>query len=176
MPYQRRGSYSRRRGSRLGSIVNSTKNIVYNEDSIGTAITTVIFANAVDSAALASTPDVERSCQIKNVWISLDFCGLAASGVQQTTRVYLIKNEGANLTPPTPGTEGSSNEKKFIFKEWEQMTMRNQDGNPPYHWEGWVKIPKRYQRMGANDNLSMSYACTNAAGHLSSQIIYKWYK
>ncbi len=176
MPFRRRGSFGRGRSGFGLRPVNSTKNIVYVETSIGTAITTFIFANAVDSAALAAPADMERSGTIKNVWISLDFCGLAGSGVQQTTTVYLIKNVGANLTPPTPRTEGSSNEKKFIFKEWNQMTMRNQDGNPPYHWEGWVKIPRQYQRMGANDNLSISFACTNAAGHFSAQFIYKWFK
>ncbi len=156
--------------------VNSNKNIVFIVDTPGVAITSTTFVNTVDSAALASTIDVERGCSIKAFWISLDFCGLAASGVQQTTRVYIIKNPGSNLVNPLPGTEGSSNEKKFIFKEWQQMTMRNQDGNPPYHWEGWIKIPKRYQRFGANDLLQVVYATTSAAGHISMQIIYKWYK
>ncbi len=86
-----------------------------------------------------------------------------------------MKNPGNNLTSPTPRTEGSSNEKKFIFKTWNYMTMRNQDGNPPYHWEGWVKIPKRYQRFGADDNLIITTACTNAAAHFSCMALYKWY-
>ncbi len=175
MPYRRRGSFGRGRGFGLRP-VNSMKNVVYLEGSSGTTIQTTILANAVDNAGLAAGADVERGCSIKNIWISLDFCGLAATGVQQTTRVYLLKNPGANLTPPTPGTEGTSNEKKFIFKSWHQMTMRNQDGNPPYHWEGWVKVPKLYQRMGSNDNISLSVATTNAAGHISAQFLYKWYK
>ncbi len=155
--------------------VDSIKNVRYLEASVGiTAVNTVI-ANAVDTPTTAVTNDVKRGCSIKAVWISLDICGLAGTGVLQTTTCYLMKNPGANLTPPTPRTEGSSNEKKFIFKTWNYMTMRNQDGNPPYHWEGWVKIPKRYQRFGTDDQLQLVFACTTAAGHLSLMSLYKWY-
>ncbi len=87
-----------------------------------------------------------------------------------------MKNPGANLTPPGPFTTGSSNEKKFIFKEWNAMTMRNQDGNPPYHWEGWVKIPKLYQRMGADDTIVLSVITDVAAGHRSYKFIYKYFE
>jgi len=87
-----------------------------------------------------------------------------------------MKNPGANLTMPSPIGQGNSNEKKFVFKTWRYMAMRNQDGNPPYHWEGWVKIPKRYQRMGTDDLIEIGII-TNAAGsgHASVQAIYKWY-
>ncbi len=102
-------------------------------------------------------------------------CGLAGTGVLQTCTAFMMKNPGNNLTSPTPRTEGSSNEKKFIFKTWNYMTMRNQDGNPPYHWEGWIKIPKRYQRFGADDNLIITTACTTAAAHFSVMALYKWY-
>ncbi len=164
----------RRRSLSLRPVV-SNKNTVYFEGSTGTTITKQVLVNTVDSAALATVADVQRGCSIKAIWISLDFCGLAATGVQQSTTVYLIKNPGSNLTEPNPRTEGSSNEKKFIFKTWNQMTMRNQDGNPPYHWEGWVPIPKIYQRFGANDLLVLCSITTTAAGHLSMQGIYKWY-
>ncbi len=173
MPYRRRASSRRGFGLRP---VNSNKNIVHQIDNPGTALGSKLVAITVDNAALASTAQVERGCSIKAIWISLDFCGLAATGVQQNTRVYLIKNPGANLTLPIPGTEGSSNEKKFIFKQWSQMTMRNQDGNPPYHWGGWVKIPSRYTRMGAADTFEMAFATDTAAGHISFTAIYKWYK
>ncbi len=176
MPFRRGGSFRRRRSGFGLRPVNSMKNTVYVEASVGTTIATSTICNAVDSAVLATATEVERGCNIKAIWCSIDFCGLAATGVLQSTTVYLMKNPGANLTPPLPRSEGTSNEKKFIFKTWNQMTMRNQDGNPPYHWEGWVKIPRQYQRFGSNDTLSINTACTNAAGHFSGSFIYKWFK
>ncbi len=55
------------------------------------------------------------------------------------------------------------------------MVMRNQDGNPPYHWEGWVKIPKRYQRMGADDVITIVSGMSAETGHLFLNTIYKEY-
>ncbi len=176
MPYRRAGSYRRRNSGFSLRPVNSNKNIVYSESSIGTTRNDTVIADTVDSAALASVSQVERGSSIKSIYLSIDFCGLAATGVLQTCTIYLWKNPGANLTSPTPRTEGSSNEKKFIFRTFNYMTMRNQDGNPPYHWEGWIKVPKRYQRMGAADQFTITSACTTAAGHLSFMALYKWYK
>ncbi len=174
MPYGRRGSSSRR-GFALRPI-DSTKNVVYLEASIGTTVLNTVLSNAIDSPVIGTANAIERSSTIKAIWLSIDVCGLAATGVLQTTSMYLIKNPGGNLTDPAPRTEGTSNEKKFIFKSWNAMTMRNQDGNVPYHWEGWIKIPKRYQRQGQDDQLRFVFICTTAAGHLSLQAIYKWYK
>ncbi len=167
--------FTRRRNSLALRPVNSNKNVVYLESSIGTSRVDNRLVTTVDSPTLADLDAVQRGCSIKAIYISIDMCGLAGTGVLQTCTAYLMKNPGNNLTSPTPRTEGGSNEKKFIFKTWNYMTMRNQDGNPPYHWEGWIKIPKRYQRFGADDNLIITTASTTAAGHLSLMALYKWY-
>ncbi len=156
--------------------VKSTKNVVYVENSTGTTQVNLVISNAIDTPVIGTNNAVARSCTIKAVWLSIDVCGLAATGVLQTTSFYLMQNVGANLTPPVPRTEGTSNEKRFIFKSWNAMTMRNQDGNVPYHWEGWIKVPKRYQRQAQDDQLTIVAATTTAAGHLSFQAIYKWFE
>ncbi len=174
MPYRRRGSF-RRGGSRLGNIVTSIKNTVDATASTGTTTGQTTFAIAKDSPVSTGLNEVKHGSIIKAVWCSFDVCGLAATGVLQRTALYLIKNPGANLTVPGAFVIGTSNEKKFVFRQWSFMTMRNQDGNPPIHWEGWIPIPKRYQRMGTDDLLQIVFETTTAAGHYSSQFIYKWY-
>ncbi len=140
-----------------------------------TASTTLILTK--DSAVNTVANEVERGCNVSSIWLSLDVCGLAGTGVLQRTGCYIIKNSGNNLaTIPSAFAVGTSNEKKFIIKQWQYMTMRNQDGNPPNHWEGWIKIPKGMQRCGADDLWSLAFTTTTAAGHLSGQCIYKWYK
>ncbi len=105
----------------------------------------------------------------------VDGCGLGGTGVLNNMDFYMFKNPGANLTPPAPISVGTSNEKKFVFKTWHFMIMRNQDGNTPFHWEGWVKIPKRYQRMGTDDLIQCVVANTaTLTGHFSFMAIYKW--
>ncbi len=175
MPFRRRASYGNRRGFGLRP-VNSMKNVNMQTLGLTTASQTLVLAKSVDNPVTTAGNEVERGCTIKNIWVSLDFCGLAASGVLQRASVYMAKNPGANLTFPDAFSVGSSNEKKFVFKQWQQMTMRNQDGNPPYHWEGWVKIPRQYQRMGTDDTIAVFAEVDSATGHFGIQAIYKWFK
>ncbi len=172
MPY-RRGGFSRK--LRLVTI-NSVKHVVDDAKSLSTTNVVMDIAKAVNSPSNTVTTDCHHGSTIKAIWLSIDFCGTAGSGVQQETVVYLFKNPGANLTPPGVFAVGSSNEKKFVIKMWSQMTMRNQDGNPPYHWEGWIKIPKRYHRMGTDDLWQVVAGQDVAgAGHFFMNVIYKEY-
>ncbi len=172
------GRYStRRRSFAPRAVVNSIKNVNIQSIGIVNALTNLVLAKAVTSPSPTVTNDVSHGCIIKAVWISLDVCGLAGTGVLNNSDMYLFKNPGDNLTSPAPGSVGSSNEKKFVFKQWHAMIMRNQDGNVPYHWEGWVKIPKRYQRFGTDDTLKLVVNCTSGlTGHFTIQSIYKWYR
>ncbi len=155
--------------------VNSMKNVVENFETVTTTTQNSIIARAKDTAATSVKEDVTKGCVIKSSWCSFDVCGTGTSGTIQKTGIYIIKNPGNNLTVPGVFTVGTSNEKKFIFKQWQFMTMRNQDGNPPFHWEGWIKIPRRYQRMATDDRLLLVWENDNLTGHLTSQFIYKWY-
>ncbi len=157
--------------------VNSIKNYVVNNQGLTPTQQDVIIADAQDSATLAVSKDVEKGCNIKAIFIDIDVCGISGTGVLNTFDGYIMKNPGSNLTPPSANTWGISNEKKFIFHTISAMIMRNQDGNAPVKFRGWIKIPKRYQRMGANDQLSFHHKCTAAlAGHISTRFLYKWYK
>ncbi len=161
---------------RMAPIINSIKNVVDTTLSTGTTVQTSLIAKAVNSPVSTVDTDVSQGCVIRAIWCSIDVCGLAATGVLQRTNFYIIKNPGDNLAEPGVFATGTSNEKKFIFKSWQIMTMRNQDGNPPFHWEGWIKVPKRYQRMGTDDTFQLVIGTTTAAGHFSAQYIYKWYR
>ncbi len=158
------------------NIINSIKNMVTTTDSTGATTQSILIAKATNTPLSTVNSDVSNGCVIKAIWCSFDVCGLDASGVKQRTALYLFKNPGNNLTAPNPFVAGTSNEKKFIFRSWQFMTMRNQDGNPPNHWEGWLMIPKRYQRMGTDDVLELIHQTSSAAGHISAQFIYKWYR
>ncbi len=156
-------------------VINSVKNVADFTASTGTTQVLSNIVIAKDSPVTTGQNEVQRGCIIKAVWCSFDVCGLASTGVLQRTALYLIKNPGTNLTLPGVFVVGTSNEKKFVFRQWQVMTMRNQDGNPPFHWEGWIKIPKRYQRMGTDDRLQLAFETTTGVGHYSGQFIYKWY-
>ncbi len=154
----------------------SQKNYVVANIGLSGTLTDVLIAKAVDSPTLANASDVGRGSMINAVYAILDVCGLGGTGVLNVADFYIIKNPGDNLTEPGPISYGQSNEKKFIFKTWSFMIMRNQDGNMPFHWEGWIKLPKRFRRMGADDTLRLITSCTSGlTGHMSLRFLYKWY-
>ncbi len=132
-------------------------------------------AKAVTAPSNTVATDCHRGGTIKALWISMDMCGLGTSGALLVASTFIMKNPGANLTEPGTFAVGTSNEKKFVIKQWHYMAMRNQDGNPPYHWEGWIKIPKRYQRMGTDDKWTITQAVNTGTGHGTIQCIYKEY-
>ncbi len=156
-------------------IINSITNRTFDAVGITPAVQFRTIASAVNTPSSTVDTEVSNGCIIQAIYLTIDFCGLGGTGVLNNISAYLMKNPGANLTGPAVFSVGSSNEKKFVIKQWHYMAMRNQDGNPPYHWEGWVKIPKRYQRMGTDDTWQLAFGCTAAlTGHFSSMAIYKW--
>jgi len=170
VPYRkRRASYGPR------PVVNSIKNVTFHGAGMLGTVQNTILAKAVTSPAPTNQTDVSHGCIIKAIFVSLDLCGLGGTGVLNNASAYLMKNPGNNLTPPSPFSQGTSNEKKFIIKSWHAMIMRIQDGPNPYHWEGWIKIPKRYQRMGTDDIWQVAFINTaTLTGHFSMMTIYKW--
>ncbi len=174
MPGYRRGFGRSRRAQSL-NVINSEKHIVDITEGLTTTNSVSLIAKAVTAPSNTIDTDCHRGGVIKAIWISLDFCGLGNSGANNRILAYLIKNPGDNLTPPGVFSVGTSNEKKFVVKMWSYMAMRNQEGNPPYHWEGWLKLPKRYHRMGTDDTWSLVSGINNATGHLFANVIYKEY-
>ncbi len=158
-------------------IINSIKNsMIFAVGTTGT-LGVLTAAKAVTSPSPTVLNDVSHGCIIKAIYLIADGCGLGGTGVLNNMNFYLAKNPGDNLTLPAPNSVGGSNEKKFIFRQWQFMIMRNQDGNVPFHWEGWIKIPKRYQRMGTDDTIQLVEQNTSGlTGHFSCQFIYKWYR
>ncbi len=160
---------------RMQAPIVSQKNMPNGIMALTTANTIADLATAVTAPSNTVQDDVGHGSIIKAIWVSIDLCGLGPSGTLVRGAVYLMKNPGNNLTPPGAFTVGTSNEKKFCIRYWNMMLMRNQDGNPGYHWEGWIKIPKVYQRMGVDDTWELIAGLNAQTGHLVWQAIYKWF-
>ncbi len=167
----------RRRSFGPRPVITSIKNVFLFAAGTTAASLLVTWAKAVTAPSPTVSSDVSHGCLIKAVYITINGCGLGGTGVLNNMDVYLMKNPGNNLTPPLGTSVGTSNEKKFVIKQWRFMIMRNQDGNLPFHWEGWIKIPKRYWRMGTDDVWLAQFNNTaGVTGHMSLQAIYKWYR
>ncbi len=171
--------YGRRRRSNLGTIIDSNKNsISLLVATAAGAQTNTDLVIAVDAAENTSAKQVTRGCKIKAIWLefSARLSATAIVGISTLFEAYIMKNPGANLTPPGAGSTGTSNEKKFIFREWKSFLGAETEGAQRFSWRGWIRIPRIYQRFGADDTLSFHIAATGANNVYCMRAIYKWYK
>ncbi len=173
------GSRSRRQGrsrGSLGTIVTSVKNEVNSVQAVVAATNLVLdIAIAQDAATTAVANDVQKGCLIKAIWIEFWYYGLSAGATNDIFDAYLMKNPGNNLTNPNPGTTGTSNEKKFVIREWKGLAGLKSLGGQPYNQRGrWFKLPKRMHRMGTDDRWVLVVR-SPTTGNFCSKFIYKWY-
>ncbi len=173
MPFRRRGR------RQMMSPINSIKINPVSLAAVSTSANSIsAIAIATDAGLTAGQADVDKGSKIFRVWIELSYT-LTATTVDGTSTVmdaYMWKNPGNNLTAPNPGTQGTSNEKKFIFKTWRGLCGARSQGVAPYTWKGWVRIPKVYQRMGVDDRLEIISRATGIAGVICIGAVLKYYK
>ncbi len=168
--------------------INSIKHVVDTSGTITSTISTTEFATAVDNPARLSGPDeVTQGSVIKWIYAQIEVSG--STPYAGVPRVYLMfwKNPGNELTAPSPASVGSSDVRKWVFHQEMQMVAPQTtsgagggDGTfPRTMFKGVIRIPKKMQRMGINDRLSMSVQ--NSPGESSGdsafcfQCIYKEY-
>ncbi len=179
MPFRQRGSYGRRMSRGPRPVINSIKNQPngFDAGSAG-ANAFVLIAKAVNTPSSIVSTDVSQGCIVKAIWVELWITASAtvAEGVTTGIDAYIWKNPGGNLTAPAPGSVGTSNEKKFVFKSWKGLIGSRKEGFPAYTWRGWVRVPKIYQRMGTDDLLQLVFKSTGVNTLVCNNFIYKWYR
>ncbi len=168
----------RQRGFRRGPrpVINSIKNETNTVQGVVAATNLeIIIAQAKDNPVTSTPTDVQRGCLIKAISIEFWYYGLSSGNTNDIIDIYLIKNPGNNLVNPNPGTVGTSNEKKFVIREWKGLAGTKTTGGYPYEQRPrWFRIPKRYQRMGTDD-VWFLVARSPTTGNLCAKFIYKWY-
>ncbi len=156
--------------------IDSVKHVVDIQGGLSTASTVVnTLADTVDSPALGVANAVRNPCHIKAIHLNVQ---VAATGSAALNNIYLIlvKNVGANLTFPAPNAVGVSDNKKFVFFQNMVMAERSTAGNPRVLVNEWIAVPKRYQRMGANDRLEVHLRAQGQPNDFCIQAIYKEYR
>ncbi len=131
--------------------------------------TDVVFATAVnDYVGTIGTCPI--GAVIKAVHLDVSYQSTAASSDQMD--FYVAKRPAGSLPMPPAGITGGDPARRFIFYESTGINP-DDDGAGPTKRQGWLMVPKRYQRMGEDDILLLK---ANAAGiyDLCVKVIYKW--
>ncbi len=163
------------RNSKL--VVRSNKEVIDSVNfavAAGTSITVVLAVAVNDYVGTVGTCPL--SSKIKALWIETSYTK-ADSLVGRMD--WLVAKKPANTTFAglVPGATGGSNLRKFIFLERKGIMSNDglvaQGGSPKFS-AGWLRIPKRYQNMGEDDEIILRFN-SSVVYNICIKIIYKWY-
>ncbi len=137
--------------------VHRIKHVVDAEGTVDDTPNVVVdLINTVDNPALTNTNQVEVGAKVNGIYLKLE--ALHASGTGRPNFYMIIfKNQGNNLsTAINPKLVGSDDNKRFVIHQ--EMIMGSGDagnGLPRVVFNGVIKIPGGYKRMGPGDRLQL---------------------
>lgn len=147
-------------------------------------VTSVILAESEGNPTLAGVTQVNEGCTINAIYLRVETVHNSGTWVT-IPRVYMIvvKSPGNEVIAPYPASVGDSDAKRFVIhQEMMMQTGVSADANsfPRTMFNGVIKIPRGYRRMGYNDRLIVNFALdvaeTTATVSTCVQCIYKEYQ
>ncbi len=156
--------------------INSVKHVVDIQQGLvaGTQFDTSLIETA-DNPVLANTNDVATASVVKWIFLNVQVSA-TTSGALSNCYMIVWKNPGSNLALITANTVGTSDEMKQVIHQEMTMTERSTAGNPRVLFKGVIRIPKKYQRFGHDDALTIGILSPGTNQDLCIQCIYKEFR
>ncbi len=129
-----------------------------------------------DNPVTGSNPDqVNIGSHVRSIFLNLQ---VAATGAGALANVYMIifGNPGGQIadgTFPEGNVVGNSDLRKFVFHQEMIMTEKSTTAFPRTLFRGVLKIPRKYNRIGANDKISIGIFSPGVTYDFCFQCIYK---
>ncbi len=143
--------------------VQRIKHVVDAEGVVDeTPVVSVDLIIATDTPTLAATPEVITGSTVHGIYVRLEAIAVGGLGRPQFY-VCFFKNPGGNLAALgfDPRAIGANDNKRFVFHQ-EMVMLSGVDGEIPRTiFNGVIKIPKGYSRMGPGDKISMNIVTGN---------------
>ncbi len=174
-----RGRRGRSYGRSGFSVINSIKNVRSIVTAGVVATNTIVsVSKAVNTPLSTIQTEVSHGSKIFRIWVDFTISATAevTIGTSNFADAYLFINPGANLTPPDPSSVGTSNEKKFVIRQWKGQIGARTQGYEPLRFRGWVKIPKIYHRQATDSLIQFVFRSEGVASLACTLFIYKWFK
>ncbi len=156
--------------------VNRIKHVVDLQGAIIAGASTQEFLiRAVDAPIITNIFDVETGSTVHAIYLRVEVVATTSAALPN---VYMIvfKNPGGNLTIPAGNLVGSNDNKKYIIHQ-EMLMLQKQDGsNPRTLFNGVIKIPRGYKRMGPNDTLTLGITVPGVSIDFCLQCHYKEFR
>jgi len=174
MPFGRR-----RRNPFIGK--QSYKHVITSEaqGDFSAAVTTVVIANGADNPPIANTTQVQARGKVMGIYMELVYSyALVPANVKRNDLHWVLyaSPQGAITgTSVSPLTLGGLTAKNYVFKSG--VLSINDPGMCTTKISGYVRVPKKFQRLMLNDAFRLAFISSvgtgNAAEFMSFKAIYK---
>ncbi len=160
--------------------VNTLKHIVDVQEAIpaGTEQDTIL-VNAVENAVSTNAPDCDIGSHVRSLYLNVQVVNAGdGSGSIENAYMYLYGNPGTQIPTgsyPTVNTVGQSDLRKMIFHQEMRMLSNVGDSIPITLFAGVIKIPRKFSRLGVNDNITIRVGTPTGGVLLNAciQCVYK---
>ncbi len=130
---------------------------------------------ADDNPVLANDIEVETGAHVRSLFLNVQ---VSATSTAALANIYMIVygNPGSNIAAgsiPDANVVGTSDFKKMVFHQEMIMTEKNTTAFPRTLFRGVIKIPRKFQRMGANDRIAIQFFAPGVNYDVCFQCIYK---
>ncbi len=167
----------------MGKKINSIKHVVDSQDIIpaGTEIDKLLIS-AVDNPLRTTANEVTNGSHVSSFFLNIQVIASSdAVGLVQNAYMYAFLNPSGLISAPNfPAVNvvGISKVRNKIFHQDMVMLSDTADSIPSTLFKGVLKIPKKAQRMGIDDEISIRIGSPSGGPEITAcvQCIYKEYK
>ncbi len=128
--------------------------------------------SAIDAPTAANVDTVEIGSRVGSIYLNVQ-CYATSEASLANVYMFVFKNPGGNLTAPAGNAVGASDNKKYVIHQEMRMMGGATTEIPITLFNGVIKIPRSYQRMGTLDILQVVVHTPGNAIDYCVQCIYK---
>ncbi len=157
--------------------VNSLKHVVDLQGAL--AIDTQVLNNLVDvndNPVITARDQVTTASVVKSLFLNVQ---VAATSTASIANIYMMiyKNPGNAIGGiPNGNVVGASDFRKQVFHQEMIMTEKNTTAIPRTLFKGVLRIPKHFQRSGADDTIVIALYSPGVTYEFCIQCIYKEFR
>ncbi len=160
--------------------VNTLKHVVDKQNVIaaGTAID-ITLVDGVENAVSTVVEDCDIGSYVRSIYLNVQVVNsLDAAGLINNVYMYLYGNPGDNVAAveiPAVNVVGISDFRKMIFHQEMRMMSTAGDSIPITLFNGVVRIPKKFQRIGIKDKIRLRLGTPTGGAEVDAcvQAVYK---
>lgn len=134
----------------------------------------IILVQGVDNPILANTYQVATDSLVHNIILQVNFHNLQTNttNVVRVDWCLFYNPKGQTATMPDPTTLGSNTLKDNVFKTGMEMV----NNTNVVMLKGVIKIPKKWQKIGRDDEIRFVYRFSGSTGNTDSVCLHALYR